>query len=234
MIHQEYPMVMNHPSFTPAVIGEQLSNKDLMEGKVPRQAAPSRYAPVTVNNELQEAEYEAKGYKRPGKSDARAFETALASPYDPNKVSTEWPKMVNGVETWPPGHAKGGPIEYPKWVGNTLVGSKEEEDTLLGSSEYLSDAQVDILISKRRSASADNDEDEVDRIEGILTNKGIAWKDKPHGTTWTRVGPAEPELVKEVSDRDLLLAEAAEKGVTVDKRWNAVKLRQAIDAHVAA
>ena len=130
--HQEYPLVMVHPAMkapeiTPVITpdptrpGSFLTNYRSTAGQLP---------PVTVNNADQEAQYEAKGYKRGGLSDANAFQASFAAPYRPGDGPSEWPKMVNGKLMQDPSIPTGAQ-EYPKWMGDDnsgkLVHNEEQE-----------------------------------------------------------------------------------------------------------
>jgi hypothetical protein len=101
--YQRYPMVMRHPSESPAIVSAWNEKTRRHE---PEHGQPARFQPVTVNSQEQEEQYIAKGYQPTG--DAEAFEQA-----------------VFNVE--PAGYEF---QEYPKWVGEVLVHSREEEDEL--------------------------------------------------------------------------------------------------------
>jgi hypothetical protein len=79
----------------------------------------------------------AAGYAAKGTPDASAFESARASPYDPGRVTQEYPRYENGVLVQDPDAAKGGPVEYPKWCKapdgrDVCVKSRAEEEKLTG------------------------------------------------------------------------------------------------------
>src|SRR3984957_18868557 len=121
--HQEYPLVMVHPAMQAPVITPVITPDPTRPGSflTNYRSTPGQLAPVTVNNADQEAQYEAKGYKRGGISDANAFQASFAAPYRPGADGSEWPKMVDGKLVQDPSLAKG-PQEYPKWMGDDQNG----------------------------------------------------------------------------------------------------------------
>jgi hypothetical protein len=147
MSYQDFPVWLSHPDGLPAVL---------------------------ANDATQEETHVSNGYVRPGKGDPEAVQAALASPYDPNRVTSEWPKMVDGVLVDP---TKADDfLKYPMWVGDKLVHNEAQE----------------------RAA------------------RGL------------------PEDEPSTPDRDLMLLEADERGIKIDKRWSDAKIRAALDAEEAA
>lgn len=130
--HQEYPLVMRHPAEKGAEITPIITPDPTRPGAflTNYRSSPGQLPPVTVHTPDQEAQYEAKGYKRSGTSDANAFQASFAAPYRPGESLSEWPKMINGVLTQDPTIARG-PVEYPKWLGpddkRVLVQNEAEE-----------------------------------------------------------------------------------------------------------
>ncbi len=84
--YQEYPRWMAHPSFQPAVMSDD-----------PTQRQPIRFAPVMVEDADQQAQYEAKGYVPSGTPNPKAFEPTRASDKPAAYVFEEYPKWVGGV-----------------------------------------------------------------------------------------------------------------------------------------
>lgn len=171
---------------------------------------------VQVGNDTELALAISRGYVRMGKSDAEAMKSAKSSPYQPGK-KTEWPKWIDGKLVEDP-DAPVSPNEYPKWIviaghkhGGVTVSSYDEEAEYLGPDAPLSDAQVWHFLAQRRAASAADDDEAVERVEATLTAKGIAWKDKPHGTVWERVETAEPEETREMTRGEKIKAGLARK-----------------------
>lgn len=130
--HQEYPLVMRHPAEKGAEITPIITPDPTRPGAflTNYRSTPGQLPPVTVHTADQEAQYEAKGYKRSGNSDANAFQASFAAPYRPGAELSEWPKMVDGKLVQDPSLARG-PVEYPKWVGpddkRVLVQNEAEE-----------------------------------------------------------------------------------------------------------
>ena len=130
--HQEYPLVMVHPAMKAPEITPIITPDPTRPGAflTNYRSTAGQLAPVTVYNADQEAQYEAKGYKRGGASDANAFQASFAAPYRPGAELSEWPKMIDGKLVQDPSIARG-PVEYPKWVGpddkRVLVQNEAEE-----------------------------------------------------------------------------------------------------------
>jgi hypothetical protein len=103
MAYAEYPKVMNHPGYQPAVVARPTLGKPLLPGEEPRSAKAAVFPPVTVNNEDQEGQHAALGYVSAG-GDPSAHEPAPPADYEPK--------------------------EYPKWVGDVIVHSRAEEAAL--------------------------------------------------------------------------------------------------------
>lgn len=130
--YQEYPMVMIHPAMKAPEITPVITPDPTRPGSflTNYRSTPGQLPPVTVHNADQEAQYEAKGYKRGGIADANAYQASFAAPYRPGFDAAEYPKMVDGKMIYDPAQPQG-PIEYPKWVGpddkRVLVNSEAEE-----------------------------------------------------------------------------------------------------------
>lgn len=108
---EKYPMLMAHPQYRAATVtpieGTGVLNNEGIEVRQDMQGTPERYPPVQVNNEDQEAYHAAMGYRPAGKSDPAAYAQAVAeTPVD---------RVID---------------EFPKWVGDVLVNSAEEEAAL--------------------------------------------------------------------------------------------------------
>lgn len=108
-MYSDYPAFMTHPGYAPAVLAPETKR-----GQPNSVGSPVRYPPVTVNNQDQQQQYEAKGYVRQGQPSARAFATATA--------------VI--PQTY------GGGLEYPKYVGDTLVHTPDQELAALEAQEH--------------------------------------------------------------------------------------------------
>lgn len=130
--YAEYPVMLSHPDHVDAVpddfIVEKTDGGEILKHRVPGkpEVLPARQA----NNPAEEKDLIAKGYRRAGADDAEAIRTAKASPYKAGRKKQEFPKMVAG-KVVDPGAPIGGPVEYPKYVGDILVKTRGEEDALL-------------------------------------------------------------------------------------------------------
>lgn len=114
--YTRYPLTMAHPHFKRSqpipVPGSQVYGAN---GEVVRQdyqGTPERLPPVTVEDEAHEEYYKAQGYEEAGKTDPSAWVAAQAG-----ELATDEPRAV---------------VEYPKWVGDRIVNSAEEEAELTG------------------------------------------------------------------------------------------------------
>ena len=132
--YAEYPVMLVHPEHVDAVPDdwhvEKQSTGEVVRTRIP--GSPEKFPPRAAANAEEEAAWGAKGYKRAGKDDPDAIRTGKAVPYNPAQKHEEWPKMVKGVVI-DPNEQVGGPIQYPKWIGDRLVNSAAEEIELTGS-----------------------------------------------------------------------------------------------------
>lgn len=104
-VHKEYPKYMTHPAYEPGTIGQEVRSPAGFSYHVG--GTPIRYPPMLVKDADQEAYYVSQGYVSQGTSDPVAFAAAVAA--------------------MPPPPDDYRPQEYPKWVGGSLVNSREEE-----------------------------------------------------------------------------------------------------------
>jgi hypothetical protein len=104
MTYDEYPMVMTHPNAQAAKI-EKTEGQDLKGRFTDYGGTPATLQPVTVNDEDQRQQYEAKGYRPAGTPDASAYISAASPAPSPDYQ----------------------PAEYPKWVQGVIVNSREDE-----------------------------------------------------------------------------------------------------------
>ncbi len=186
-MYQRYPLVMHHPAYKaarkisdarPAV--PPAPGRPLIQA-VPEQWEPEKWAPVTVQNEDQEAQHTAKGYLAAGNPNPQAFEKAFANPHVPGRVDSEYPKMVDGVLVQDPNAVDPNAIqEYPKWLtpsqgDSILVHSAEEEARYLDiqtAPARPSDAQL--LQSALDAARGNPQQDESDDSKAKRAKSGKA------------------------------------------------------------
>jgi hypothetical protein len=130
--YSEYPVMLVHPDHADAIPPEHVPTKT--DAGVTIHIIPGteeKFPPRAANNPAEEAEWGAKGYRRAGNPDPDAVRKAHSSPYNAGYKHEDFPKMVNGVVVDPNAPASG-PIQYPKWVGDKIVYSVEEEEKLTG------------------------------------------------------------------------------------------------------
>lgn len=137
--YKEYPVMLIHPDHVDAVPDDWTVEKgehgEVIRHRIP--GTPEKFPPRQANDEAEEAAWNAKGYVRGGQDNPDAIRTAKASPYVPNRVHKEYPKIVDGVVVDPDAD-DGGPIQYPKWVkppgakDAVIVNSLEEEINITG------------------------------------------------------------------------------------------------------
>lgn len=142
--YAEYPVMLVHPDHTAAVPDdyaiEKAENGEIIRHKIP--GSPEKFPPRQANNAAEEKALGKKGYARAGQDDPEAIRRSKASPHVPGRQAQEFPKMVEGkVED--PDAQQGGPIQYPKWVGDKLVNTRAEEEALTGKKV---DAVIDVCI----------------------------------------------------------------------------------------
>lgn len=233
--YSDYPKMMIHPGHVDAV-PDAIDMKKDDEGNLVRIVIPGKpemHPHVFVNDAEQEEAWRAKGYDLPGKADpvtAADLRVEHVEGYQPVK----YPAMIGGRVINPDAH-KGGPDEYPKFVEGQIVYSRDEEEALTAQPGELTPAKIERKISERLTASIKGDDAEVERIETELLAQGIALKDKPHGTVWSRVETGEATLsegAKLPADdpRSYLIAEAKARGIRVHHKWSIEKLQEALKA----
>jgi len=235
----DYPKMLRHPDHVDAV-PDAIDMKKDDDGNLVRlviPGKPERFPDVFVNDAEQEQVWLDKGYDLPGKVDPRAAVDARVQHiegYEPE----QFPKMVAG-KVVDPNAAKGGPNEYPKFVDGQIVNNRAEEDALSSDPGELTPFKIERRIADRLAASLKGDEAEVERIEAELLAQGIALKDKPHGTVWTRAATFEQISESMQSERpsletrEALIAEATARGIKFDKRWSIHNLREALRSAAA-
>jgi hypothetical protein len=142
--YAEYPVMLVHPEHVDAIPDdwhiEKGDNGEIIRHKI--LGKPEVFPPRQANTEAEEESLGQKGYKRAGQDNPDAIRSAHASPYVPGRKTQEYPKMVNG-EIEDPEAPSGGPIQYPKWIGDKLVHSRAEEEALTGKK---ADVVLDVCI----------------------------------------------------------------------------------------
>jgi len=104
--HKMYPKYMTHPAYQPGQVGTEVRSPGGFSYHVG--GTPIRYPPVLVPDADSEEYHASQGYVSHGKS----------SPED----------FARAVQAMPPPDENYRPQEYPKWVGDYLVNSREEEE----------------------------------------------------------------------------------------------------------
>lgn len=131
--YSEYPVMLAHPDHVDAVPDdftiEKGENNEIIRHRIP--GSPEKFPPMIATSKADEKKLGAKGYKRAGADNPDAIRRAKASPYKPGQEAQEFPKMVDGHVVNPNAN-RGGPAEYPKWVGDKIVNSRAEEEKLTG------------------------------------------------------------------------------------------------------
>lgn len=142
--YAEYPVMLVHPGHVDAVPVdwhiEKGDNGEIIRHRI--EGKPEVYPPRQANDEFEERDLEKKGYARVGHDDPEAIRRSAASPYVAGRKTQEFPKMVGGVIEDPDAQT-GGPIQYPKWIGDKLVNSRAEEEALTGRT---ADVVLDVCI----------------------------------------------------------------------------------------
>lgn len=142
--YAEYPVMLVHPDHVDAVPDdyaiEKAENGEIIRHKIP--GSPEKFAPKQANTAAEEKALGKLGYARAGQDDPEAIRRSKASPHVPGRQTKEFPKMVEG-KVVDPDAQQGGPIQYPKWVGDKLVNSRAEEEAITGKKV---DAVIDVCI----------------------------------------------------------------------------------------
>lgn len=139
--YHDFPKWLVHPEFVEEVpLVNALFDP---EGRLVRAAipgTPAKYPSLLVTDLAGQKTAFARGYIEQVAPDPRAMEALVASPYVPGRVTSEYPKMVDGVLVQDPAIDQSGFQEYPKWVGDNLVNSRAEELALNKGLEPIVDA----------------------------------------------------------------------------------------------
>lgn len=185
-----------------------------------------------ANSKAAEDKFISEGFERKGKGNAEAVQKAYASPYDPDAIDQEWPKMIDGVLTQDPEKDQTGFQHYPMWVGARLVDSEVEErdargGTILRDGKLIGVEAEPPKADPRRAALL-----VVANMRGIAVTDEMQADDIEAALFRPTTLDAEKDKTAQV-EKDALLAEAAQRGVKIDKRWNTAKLRQAIEVRAA-
>lgn len=237
---REYPLMMRHPDHVEKVPAEIHADRDangvIQRYTIPEQ--PEKYPDQLVHNPEQEAEWYAKGWRRPGHTDPVAFDKAKEAPGMPG---AEWPKWV--MQTNPDGTPKLGADGKPEMVlmqdPNTRVETHEFPKMLtIGGKQVIAQDAADearlLGIPEARGSSKNEptkrDEPAVDpalwaEFQQFLAFKKMQEKAEP-----------EPDAAHETEADPLgeLRTQATELGVDVDRRWGERRLREEIDKALAA
>lgn len=131
--YAEYPVMLVHPGHVAAVPVdwhiEKGDNGEIIRHRI--EGKPEIFPPKQANSAQEEAALGKQGYARAGQDDPEAIRRSNASPYVPGRKTQEYPKLVDGVLEDPDAQ-QGGPIQYPKWIGDKLVNNRAEEEALTG------------------------------------------------------------------------------------------------------
>lgn len=158
--YQKYPMWMAHPNGMKSepVKGPPDANRSGVFAQGNIVGTVEKFPPITVHNEDQEAQYEAKGYQPAGKNNP-------------------WAGTTNNTPV-PPSYV---PQEYPKYVGDKLVQSAEEERALLAP------------IVPAVMAMVGNE-------DGIVSPKSRAWSPERRAAHEAKRNAKMPEVARDMGD----------------------------------
>lgn len=143
--YASFPKWLHHPDYVAPIeavhpIIDRQSNV-VIPGKP---AIPAVLPDVLVQDDDEQAKWEAKGYREAGIADALAAQS-LAAHVDRDYVPRPDGWDDPGIEKTSSGHAA-----YPMWVGDKLVNSRAEHDRLVGSAA-MPDA-IEVARQKREAA----------------------------------------------------------------------------------
>ena len=129
----EYPKQMRHPNFTPAVLSDDNAAGRFRDAPPGR---PAQFPPVTVSNADQEEYHAAKGYI-PSNGKAHPTPPAPSRHKERENIRMRSTPEQETSETY----------EYPKWVGDKIAHSAEEERDILAI-ESMRDAGDRFMLTK--------------------------------------------------------------------------------------
>lgn len=132
--YAEYPVMLAHPDHVDAIPDdwhiEKGDSGEIIRHKI--LGKPEVLPPRQANTKAEEIALGKQGYKRAGVDDPEAIRRSTASPYVAGRETQEFPKMKADGAIEDPNAQQGGPIQYPKWIGEKLVNSRAEEEALTG------------------------------------------------------------------------------------------------------
>ena len=229
--YAEYPLMLWHPQHVealPPTVSARMDNGQFIQFQVP--GSPEKFPPVTVHDPEDEAEWNKKGYARPGHADELAFERATVSPGTPGAEYPRWETRADErgneyqVLVEDPERPIGDPNEYPK--------SLNFDD---GSYEIAKDAAHESRILTARGSS----KNEPVKKPAEPPTPTIAELQAQLAALNARIAMMQPKEVVEAPlieadipphDGEDLRQQAAELGIAVDRRWGHKRMRAEIDA----
>lgn len=246
--YQEYPLMLTHPLYVP----EQppRTEAQLVDGALktfPVPGTPAQYPPVTVRTPVEEEQWHERGYERPGRMDAQAFDHANEAP---GSAGSEYPKWVGGMIMQDPDAPPVKTTEFPKWValsnGETaLANDAADEARLKGLRPEVKPPQPastapQPMLPPELAAMRDT----IGVLKDGMMTLTQAFATLKEELVAMRSEPAEPSVPRQfgaVRARKIavvrpnadLLAQARELGIRVDLRWSARKLQAKIDETLA-
>lgn len=169
--YSEYPVMLSHPDHQDAVADDYVTelgeHKQIIRHLI--KGTPEVMPPRSAANPDEESAWGAKGYRRVGSDNPDAIRTAKASPFNPNAVHAEFPKVVAGKVIDPTAPVSG-PQEYPKWIGDRLVNSRAEEMALAGAAP----ARPPLAETAREKQSRDRAEAKAAKAKNPATQTAAA------------------------------------------------------------
>lgn len=184
-MRDEYPKEMHHPHFKPAVLSVGPA-MDLPGG--PNQSRAARYPPVTVNSPDQEEWYASRGYAS-GRSLPQRHK-------DRENIRMRQAPEAETPETY----------EYPKYVGDKIAYSAEEEAAILATPIDAGEGCAEV--------------DATYIVDPAELAEFRAWK----------AGRADERGTAEQAE---LLKLCAQAGIKADARFSVKRLRELLDAATA-
>lgn len=217
--HHEYPLWLVHPDHVTevpardALVGKDKDGHDIV--LITAQAHVSgKWPDKLVHSREEELFHVEQGYRRPGKSDPAAAQSAKSAPHDPTRTHQEYPKAVGSQVVEAPAAVQkvGGGTEYPKWVKGLLVHSREEE-------ARLGDSPVPPSLEQLAASNPVQEELERLRAENQRLQQVLAESAAPPEVA----APGERQ-----AERAALAAEAEKRGIKVPGYWGVPKLKQVL------
>jgi hypothetical protein len=227
-VYREYPKVLNHPHFQPAIVSDDSERGAWQTGYNAPAGRAAQFPPVTVNGPDQEEYYVSRGYT-PGTTTApEEWQRRMVAPRIGPQV--DYPRFnPDGSVDYGPA---GPPVvdkDYPKWVtladGSQAIAQSAEHEAQLCPPREPTEAEIAAELAEIEAKAA--------ALRAKLGRPDPRPEYPPAPPQFDGTPVIDAALRAERSGKDRLIADAAELGIKADRRWSERRLQAAIDERLA-